>query len=53
VIKLIYYQGNKIEEVARSVGVPVNTVKTRLHHARIRLGEVLTEAGIDRAWAAM
>ncbi len=53
VINLIYYQGDKIEEVARSIGVPVNTVKTRLHYARIRLGELLTEAGIDRAWVTM
>jgi RNA polymerase sigma-70 factor (ECF subfamily) len=31
VINLIYYQGKKIEEVARSSGTPVATIKTRLH----------------------
>jgi RNA polymerase sigma-70 factor, ECF subfamily len=53
VINLIYYRGKKIEEVARSVGVPVNTIKTRLHHARNRMAQLLAEAGIDRTWAAI
>jgi RNA polymerase sigma-70 factor (ECF subfamily) len=53
VINLVYYQGNKIEEVARSIGAPVSTVKTRLHYARNRLAELLIEAGIDRAWLAI
>jgi RNA polymerase sigma-70 factor, ECF subfamily len=53
VIKLIYYQGNKIEQVAQSTGAPISTVKTRLHYARNRLGALLTEAGIDRAWLAI
>ena len=33
VINLTYYQGQKIEEVARSTGAPVATIKTRLHYA--------------------
>jgi len=53
VINLIYYQGKKIEEVARSTGAPVNTVKTRMHHARLRMSELLAEAGVDRAWVAI
>lgn len=53
VIDLIYYQGNKIEQVARATGAPVSTVKTRLHYARIRLAELLTQAGVDRAWVAV
>jgi RNA polymerase sigma-70 factor, ECF subfamily len=52
VINLIYYQGQKIEEVARSTGAPVATIKTRLHYARNHLAELLTEAGVDRAWAS-
>jgi RNA polymerase sigma-70 factor (ECF subfamily) len=52
VINLIYYQGKKIEEVARSTGTPAATIKTRLHYARIRLAELLSEAGVDRAWVA-
>jgi len=53
VLNLIYYQGQKIEEVAQSTGVPVSTIKTRLHYARNRMAELLTEAGVDRAWAAI
>ena len=53
VINLIYYQGRKIEEVAQSTGAPINTIKTRMHHARLRMAELLAEAGVDRAWAAI
>jgi RNA polymerase sigma-70 factor (ECF subfamily) len=53
VINLIYYQGKKIEEVAQFTGAPVNTVKTRMHHARLRMSELLAEAGVDRAWVAI
>ncbi len=53
VINLIYYQGKKIEEVAQSTGTPINTIKTRMHHARLRMADLLAEAGIDRAWAAI
>ena len=53
VINLIYYQGKKIEEVAQFTGAPVNTIKTRMHHARLRMAELLSEAGIDKAWVAI
>jgi RNA polymerase sigma-70 factor (ECF subfamily) len=53
VIKLTYYQGQKIQEVARSTGAPAATVKTRLHYARTRMAELLSEAGIDRTWASI
>jgi RNA polymerase sigma-70 factor, ECF subfamily len=53
VLNLIYYQGQKIEEVARSTGAPVSTIKTRLHYARNRMAELLAEAGVDRAWAVI
>jgi RNA polymerase sigma-70 factor (ECF subfamily) len=53
VINLIYYQGQKLEEVARSTGAPVATIKTRLHYARNRMAELLAEAGVDRAWMAI
>ena len=53
VINLTYYHGQKIEEVARSTGAPVATIKTRLHYARNRMAELLAEAGIDRAWAVI
>jgi RNA polymerase sigma-70 factor (ECF subfamily) len=53
VINLIYYQGRKVEEVAQFTGAPINTVKTRMHHARLRMAELLAEAGVDRAWVAI
>jgi RNA polymerase sigma-70 factor (ECF subfamily) len=52
-INLIYYQGRKIEDVAQSTGTPVSTIKTRLHYARNRMAELLTAAGVDRAWVAV
>jgi RNA polymerase sigma-70 factor (ECF subfamily) len=52
-INLIYYQGRKIEEVARSTGAPVSTIKTRLHYARNHMAELLAEAGVDRAWLSV
>jgi RNA polymerase sigma-70 factor (ECF subfamily) len=53
VINLIYYQGKKIEEVAQFTGAPVSTIKTRMHYARSRMADLLSEAGIDRAWVAI
>src|ERR1700739_3431352 len=47
VIDLIYYHGQSIEEVARVIGVPENTVKTRAFHARKRLGELIEARGIE------
>jgi RNA polymerase sigma-70 factor, ECF subfamily len=50
VIDLVYYHEQSIEEVARIVGVPPNTVKTRLFHARKRIAEMIAERGLQRAW---
>lgn len=50
VIDLVYYHEASIEEVAQIVGIPENTVKTRLFHARKKLSELLQAAGIDRGW---
>lgn len=50
VIDLVYYHERSVEEAARIVGIPENTVKTRLFHARKKLGELLKSAGIDRGW---
>lgn len=50
VIDLVYYHEASIEEVAEIVGIPENTVKTRLFHARKKLSELLQAAGIDRGW---
>ena len=38
----------KFDEVAKIVNVPVNTVKTRMFHARRRLARQLEDAGLER-----
>jgi RNA polymerase sigma-70 factor (ECF subfamily) len=48
VLDLVYYHEQPIESVARIVGVPLNTIKTRLFYARKHLAALLAEAGIDR-----
>lgn len=50
VIELVYYQEMSVAEVSEAVGIPANTVKTRMFHARKYLSELLQDAGIDRGW---
>jgi RNA polymerase sigma-70 factor (ECF subfamily) len=50
IIDLVYYHEKSLEEVAEIVGIPVNTVKTRMFYARKRLAELLKAAGVDRGW---
>ncbi len=50
VIDLVYYHEMSIAEVAGVVGIPENTVKTRMFHARKKLSQLLAEAGVDRGW---
>ena len=50
IIDLVYYHEKSVEEVAEIVGIPENTVKTRMFYARKKLGELLKAAGIDRGW---
>jgi len=42
VVLLVYFQGLKYREAAQALGVPVGTVKSRLHGAIQKLGEVPT-----------
>ena len=50
VVDLVYYHDKSVEEVAKIVGIPENTVKTRMFYARKRLSELLKAAGIERGW---
>jgi RNA polymerase sigma-70 factor, ECF subfamily len=50
VIDLVYYQQQSIEDVAKIVGVPVNTVKTRMFYARKQIADMMAKGGIERAW---
>ncbi len=50
VMDLAYYHDKSIEDVAEIVGIPAGTVKTRMFHARKRLAELATAAGLDRGW---
>jgi RNA polymerase sigma-70 factor (ECF subfamily) len=50
IIDLVYYHEKSVEEVAEIVGIPENTVKTRMFYARKKLGELLKAAGVERGW---
>jgi RNA polymerase sigma-70 factor (ECF subfamily) len=50
IIDLVYYHEKSVEEVALIVGIPENTVKTRMFYARKRLAELLKAEGIERGW---
>jgi RNA polymerase sigma-70 factor, ECF subfamily len=49
IIDLVYYHEKSIAEVAEIVGIPANTVKTRMFCARKHLARLLKAAGISRA----
>jgi RNA polymerase sigma-70 factor, ECF subfamily len=50
IIDLVYYQGMTIGAVAEVVGIPENTVKTRMFHARKHLSVLLGASGVQRSW---
>ena len=50
VIDLVYYHEKSVEEVAKILNLPKNTVKTRMFYARKRLSELLKAEGIERGW---
>jgi RNA polymerase sigma-70 factor (ECF subfamily) len=50
IVDLVYYHEKSVEEASEILGIPENTVKTRLFYARKRLSELLKAAGIDRGW---
>ena len=50
IIDLVYYHEKSVEEVAEIVGIPENTVKTRMFYARKKLAELLKAARVERGW---
>lgn len=50
IIDLVYYHEMSIRDVGEIVGIPTNTVKTRMFYARKKLSELLAANGIDRGW---
>jgi RNA polymerase sigma-70 factor, ECF subfamily len=50
IIDLVYYHEKSVEEVAEIVGIPENTVKTRMFYGRKKLAELLKAAGMERGW---
>ena len=48
VVELTFYQERSYHEIAEITRCPVNTVKTRMFHARKRLAPLLTALGIGR-----
>jgi RNA polymerase sigma-70 factor (ECF subfamily) len=51
IIDLVYYHEKSVQEVAEIVGIPGNTVKTRMFYARRKLSELLEAQGIVGASA--
>ena len=47
VIDLVYYHEKSVDEVAKIVGVPAATVKTRMFYARTKMADLLQQAGVS------
>jgi RNA polymerase sigma-70 factor (ECF subfamily) len=45
----VYYHERTIDDVASILGVPLNTVKTRMFYARKRIAAQLAARGIEQA----
>ncbi len=48
IIDLVYFQEKSIREIADLVGIPENTVKTRMFYARKRLAALVEAASAER-----
>ena len=46
IIDLVYYHEKSVQEAAEIIGIPRNTVKTRMFYARKRLSELLEMEGV-------
>ncbi|MHC4931971.1 MAG: RNA polymerase sigma factor, partial [Planctomycetota bacterium] len=47
VVRLVHEERKELHEVARELGIPLGTVKSRLHYAMKRLAEAVRELGWD------
>jgi len=47
IIDLVYYHEKSVDEVARIVGVPPATVKTRMFYARNKMADLLKQSGVN------
>ena len=47
VVELTYFHGYSYQEISEIAGCPVNTVKTRMFHARAKLRTLLPKLGAD------
>jgi RNA polymerase sigma-70 factor, ECF subfamily len=47
IIDLVYYQEKSIKEIVEILGIPENTVKTRMFYARKRLAALVTAEGMS------
>jgi RNA polymerase sigma-70 factor (ECF subfamily) len=48
IVELTFYEGYSYEEISAIVQCPVNTVKTRMFHAKKKLRDTLARMGRDR-----
>jgi RNA polymerase sigma-70 factor, ECF subfamily len=48
IVELTFYEGCSYEEIAGIVQCPVNTVKTRMFHAKKKLREIVGRMGLGR-----
>jgi RNA polymerase sigma-70 factor, ECF subfamily len=46
-LELAYFDGLSQSEIAAELGIPMRTVRSRVHHAVSRLGELLRESGFQ------
>ncbi|MEK6896853.1 MAG: sigma-70 family RNA polymerase sigma factor [Nanoarchaeota archaeon] len=52
IIELAYFRGESLSEVARSLSIPLGTVKSHLHKALIRLRKTLKDERLEQTLAA-
>ena len=49
IVDLVYYHDRSIADVAKIIGIPQNTAKTRMFYARKGLAKLMAAKGIERA----